>query len=75
MPGAAPSLKRFARHPHAVQHQDSVTATRAVRAMTRQEGIGHPADGLGSQLRLTLSTRNAGLSWENARRHGLAAFI
>ncbi|MGH9447970.1 MAG: hypothetical protein ACRD3O_19945, partial [Terriglobia bacterium] len=36
MPGAAPSLKRFACHPHAVQHQDSATATRAVRAMTRQ---------------------------------------
>jgi hypothetical protein len=46
MPGAAPSLKRSARHPHAVQHQDGATATRAVRAMTRQEGIGHPADGL-----------------------------
>ena len=34
MPGAAPSLKRFACHPHAVQHQDSATATREVRAMT-----------------------------------------
>jgi hypothetical protein len=34
MPGAAPSLKRFARHSHAVQHQDGATATRAVRAMT-----------------------------------------
>ena len=42
MPGAAPSLKRFARHPHAVQHQDGVTATRAVRAMTRQEGYRPP---------------------------------
>ena len=28
MPGAVPSLKRFACHPHAVQHQDSATATR-----------------------------------------------
>src|ERR1700761_7390771 len=36
MPGAALSLKRFACHPHAGQHQDSAAATRAVRAMTRQ---------------------------------------
>jgi hypothetical protein len=63
MPGAAPSLKRFARRPHAVQHQDGATATRAVRAMTPvRKGIGHPADGL--------SPWDAGLSWENARRHG-----
>jgi hypothetical protein len=46
MPGAAPYLKRFARHPHTVQHQDGATATRAVRAMTVRKGIGHPADGL-----------------------------
>jgi hypothetical protein len=38
MPGAAPSLKRFAHHSHAGQHQDGATATRAVRTMTRQEG-------------------------------------
>ena len=46
MPGAAPYLKRFARHPHAVPHQGGATATRAVRAMTVRKGIGHPADGL-----------------------------
>jgi hypothetical protein len=34
MPGAAPSLKRFACHPHAVQHQDSATAPVS-------EAIGH----------------------------------
>src|ERR1700722_13020623 len=37
MPGAAPFLKRFARHPHAAQHQDGATATKAVRA---SRGIG-----------------------------------
>ena len=37
MPGAAPSLKRFARNPHAAQHQDGATATKAVRA---SRGIG-----------------------------------
>jgi len=42
MPGAALSLKRFACHPDAVQHQDSATATRAVRAMIRQEGYRSP---------------------------------
>jgi hypothetical protein len=42
MPGAAPFLKRFARHPHTVQHQDGATATRTVRAMTHQEGYRPP---------------------------------
>ena len=42
MQGAAPSLKRFACHPHEVQHQDGAAATRVVRAMTRQEGYRPP---------------------------------
>ena len=53
MPGVAPSLKRFACQPHAVQHQDSATATKAGRAMTRQEGSLEP----GSQFAAVLNTR------------------
>jgi hypothetical protein len=42
MPVAAPPLKRFARHSHAVQHQADATATKPVRTMIRQEGYRPP---------------------------------
>ena len=71
MPGAAPYLKRFARHPHAVQHQGGATATRAVRAMTRQEGYTSPP---ACQLLTAIERRPSPADYVRYRNRACGAF-